>query len=206
MITTKFDPDQPLRYLRYGRMSGEEQNPRSPDQQFDDVDRTKKKQRRDNWVHVKDFRDDAISGRYNRKRPGFRQMLDEIRSGILQVDAILVDTIERFARLEGLPAIREELRKKYGVLILTSDTGFTDPTSTVGRIYGAMEAVRAASAAAQKAHDVLRGKIDVVMMKRWPGGPPIPAIAWRQKRRRLSAATARRSKRSTTCWSRTQKP
>ncbi|MFH1922068.1 MAG: recombinase zinc beta ribbon domain-containing protein, partial [Planctomycetota bacterium] len=103
---------------------------------------------------------------------GFRKMLDDIRSGLLKIDVILVDTIERFARLEDLPAIRDELRKKYGVLILTSDTGFADPTSMVGRIYGAMEAIRASSAAAQKAHDVLRGKIDVVMMKRWPGGPP----------------------------------
>ena len=81
MITTNFNPDLPLRTRGYGRMSDEEQNPRSPDQQFDDIDRTKRKQGRDNWVHVKDFRDDAISGRYKRKRPGFRQMLDDIRSG-----------------------------------------------------------------------------------------------------------------------------
>src|SRR5204862_7808968 len=100
-------------YLQYGRMSGEEQNPRSPDQQFDDIDRTKKKQGRDNWIHVQTFRDDAISGRYNRKRPGFRAMLDAIRSGTLRADAILVDTLERFGRLENLPAIREELRKEY---------------------------------------------------------------------------------------------
>jgi DNA invertase Pin-like site-specific DNA recombinase len=172
MITSTFNPELPHAYLRYGRMSGEEQNPRSPDQQFDDIDRTKRKEGRDNWLHLTDFRDDAISGRYNRKRPGFRQMLDAIRSGLLKPDLILVDTIERFARLEDLPAIREELRKKYGVLILTSDTRFADPTSTVGRIYGAMESIRASSAAAQKAHDVLRGKIDVVMMKRWPGGAP----------------------------------
>ena len=172
MITTTFDPDRPLRYVRYGRMSGEEQNPRSPDQQFDEIDRTKRKHGRDNWVHVKTFRDNAISGRFLSRRPEFRQMCDEIRSGRLDVDLILVDTIERFARLDDLPAIREELRKKHGVLVLTADTGFTDPTSAVGQIYGAVEAIRASSAAAQKAHDVLRGKIDVVMMKRWPGGPP----------------------------------
>ena len=147
MITSKFNPDLPLRYVRYGRMSDEEQNPRSPEQQFADIDRTKRKQGRENWVHVKDYRDDGISGRYKRKRPGFREMLEAIRCGLLKIDAILVDTIERFARLEDLPAIREELRKKYGVLILTSDTGFTDPTSMVGRIYGAMEAIRASSAA-----------------------------------------------------------
>ncbi len=98
MITTNFNPDLPLRYVTYGRMSSEEQNPRSPEQQFDDIDRTKKRQRRDNWIYVKKYRDDGISGRYKRKRPGFRQMLDEIRTGMVKVDAILVDTIERFAR------------------------------------------------------------------------------------------------------------
>lgn len=172
MIVDKFNPNLPLPYVRYGRMSGDEQNPRSPDQQFDDIDRTKKKQGRDNWVHVMDFRDDAISGRYKRKRPAFAQMLDMIRCGRLKVDAILVDTIERFARLRDLPAIRDELRRKNGVVVLTSDTSFADPTSMVGQVYTAMESIRASSAGAQKAHDVLRGKIDVVMMKRWPGGSP----------------------------------
>jgi hypothetical protein len=34
MLNRKYDPTQPYRYLRYGRMSSEKQNPRSPDQQF----------------------------------------------------------------------------------------------------------------------------------------------------------------------------
>ncbi len=172
MITSTFNPELPLRYVRYGRMSDEEQNPRSPDQQFDEIDRTKKRNGRDNWVHLQDFRDDAISGRYKRKRPGFRALMDGIRTGLVKPDAIVVDTLERLGRVDEMQQIRDELRKKYGVLVLTADTGFTDPTTVVGRIYGVMEAVRASSAAAQKAHDVLRGKIDVVMMKRWPGGPP----------------------------------
>ena len=37
MLNRKFDPAQPYRYLRYGRMSSEKQNPRSPDQQFDTI-------------------------------------------------------------------------------------------------------------------------------------------------------------------------
>ena len=170
MIITTFNPKLSFRYVRYGRMSDEQQNPRSPDQQFDEIDRTKLRQGYDNWLHVRDFRDDGISGRYIRKRPGFREMLDGIRCGLLKVDAILVDTLERLGRAHEIDDIRQELRKRHGVL--TADTGFTDPTSTVGRVYGAMEAVRASSAAAQKAHDVLRGKIDTAMLKRWPGGPP----------------------------------
>ena len=150
MIKTSFDPTLPLLYALYGRMSDEKQNPRSPDQQFDEINRTKDRQGRDNWVHVQTFRDQGISGRYIRKRPGFCKMLDGIRSGLLKVDAILVDTLDRFGRLEDLQAIREELRKKYGVLILTADTGFTDPTSIVGQMYNTMEATRSTSAAGQK--------------------------------------------------------
>jgi site-specific DNA recombinase len=172
MITTKFDPDKPLRYVDYGRMSDEDQNPRSPDQQFAEIGREIKRQSRHNWVRVKRFRDDGISGRYTRKRPGYRRMLDEIRSGVLKVDAIIVDTLERFGRPRDLQRIRDELRKKYGVLILTADTHFQDPTTVVGEMYSVMESARATSAAAQKAHDVLRGKIDAVQRKRWPGGPP----------------------------------
>ncbi len=104
MIKTCFDPTLPLLYLQYGRMSDEKQNPRSPDQQFDEICRTKDRQGRDNWIHVKTFRDNGISGRYIRKRPGFSEMLDGIRSGLLKVDLILVDTLERFGRLEDLPA------------------------------------------------------------------------------------------------------
>lgn len=172
MIKTIFDPTLPLAYVLYGRMSLEKQNPRSPDQQFDEINRTKDRQGRDNWVHIQTFRDQGISGRYVRKRLGFCKMLDAIRSGLLKVDAILVDTLERFGRVDDLQAIRDELRNKYGVLILTADTGFTDPTSLVGQMYSTMEASRSTSAAGQKAHDILRGKIDAVMMKRWPGGPP----------------------------------
>jgi len=172
MIEQHFDPHQPLRYVDYGRMSREEQNPRSPDQQFDTIERTRVREGFTQWVKVASFRDDGISGRLKRKRAGFSTMIDSIRSGMLKVDLILVDTLERLGRLDDLQAIRDELRKRYGVLVLTADTRFADPMSTMGRLYGTMEAVRASSEGRKKAHDVLRGKIDTAMMKHWPGGPP----------------------------------
>src|SRR4051794_12679446 len=98
MIKTNFDATRPLRYVLYGRMSDEKQNPRSPDQQFDEINRTKNGQGRDNWVHAGTYRDNAISGRLSMKRPGFKQMIQAIYSGLLKVDAILVDTLERFGR------------------------------------------------------------------------------------------------------------
>ena len=172
MIEQQFDPHQPLTYVCYGRMSSEEQNPRSPNQQFDQIERTRQREGYTQWVQVDSFRDDGISGRYKRKRPGFSKMLDLIRSGLLKIDLILVDTLDRLGRLDDLQAIRDELRKRHGVLVLTADTRFADPMTTMGRLYGTMEAARASGEGRKKAHDVLRGKIDTAMMKRWPGGPP----------------------------------
>ncbi len=80
MLTRKFDPTQPYRYLRYGRMSSEKQNPRSPDQQFDTAEDVRTRLRYP-WVHVKTFRDDGISGRFMKKRPGLQTMLREIEVG-----------------------------------------------------------------------------------------------------------------------------
>lgn len=44
-----------------------------------------------------------------------------------------MDTLERFGRFEELGAVRDMLRNRYGVLILTADTGFADPTTAQGR-------------------------------------------------------------------------
>jgi DNA invertase Pin-like site-specific DNA recombinase len=170
MIQNTFDPTKPYCYVRYGRMSTEQQNPRSPEQQYETIDSTLARLRY-NWRQIKDFRDDGVSGRYTRKRKGFLKMLEEIRTGILQIDLILVDTLERFGRMDDLSAVRRELQTKCGILILTADTDFADPTSVQGRVYGVVESLRSTEAARIKAHDVCRGKRDTIMQGHWPGGP-----------------------------------
>ncbi len=170
MIRTTFDHSLPYTYLRYGRMSHESQNPRSPDQQFDTID-VELKRAAYQWAHVVDYRDDAISGRLLRKRPGFCQMLNDVKTGRVRVDLILVDTYERFGRADEFAALRRELHSKYGVLILTADSRFTDPTSVAGKALGFVESIRATSDAHVKAHNVLRGKIDAARLRHWPGGP-----------------------------------
>lgn len=172
MINRNLDFSKPLRYVRYARMSTEQQNPESPEQQFDEIDRTRLRLGFHQWVHVRDFRDDGMSGRYMKKRPGVSQLLNEVETDLLRIDAILVDTLERFGRVSQLTAIRHNLWKRHAVVILTADSNFSDPTSNVGEMYGAMEAMRANSANAQKAHDVLRGKIKTAENKRWPGAEP----------------------------------
>jgi DNA invertase Pin-like site-specific DNA recombinase len=171
MLKRKVDLSLPLRVVKYGRMSSDQQNPRSPDQQFHEIDLTIKRLGHP-WGILKTYRDDGISGRYVRKREEFQAMLRDIRAGLVRIDAILVDTWERIGRADELQSLRHELWTKYGVLILTANTQFADPTTESGKVVGMFEQVRATASNEIKAHEVFRGKRDLVLKKRWPGGPP----------------------------------
>lgn len=170
MLTRKYDPTQPYRYLRYGRMSNPKQNPRSPDQQFDTIE-----DRRTRlvypWLHVKTYRDDGISGRYMKKRPGFQAMLRDIEVGLVTADLIVVDTLERLGRADEIDELRRKLFTEYGILVVTADSGFADPTGVTGKALGMVENIRATEDGRVKAHNVIRGKKDTAELKWWPGGP-----------------------------------
>jgi DNA invertase Pin-like site-specific DNA recombinase len=169
MLRRSFDPQRPHCYLRYGRMSSDQQNPRSPEQQFDTIDQTLRRLGY-RWTHVRDYRDDGISGRYVAKRAGFQRMLRDIRTGTVRVDAVLVDTFERFGRADEMATIRQELQQRHGVLVLTADTQLTDPTTVAGRAMALVESIRSSEDGRIKAHNVLRGKRDAAKLKHWPGG------------------------------------
>ena len=104
MLIRKFDPNQPYTVVIYARMSDEKQNEQSPDQQIAQVKRTIKKLKL-NWNVVFIYRDDAKKGAFIRKRPKFWRMLNDIYSGTVKADLILVDSTERFARSQELNAI-----------------------------------------------------------------------------------------------------
>jgi len=171
VLKTSFD--QTLSYLVvvYLRMSSDLQNKRSPDQQLAEIQRCLKALRL-KWKIVKVYRDDAKSGRFIHKRTSYRQMLQEIKTGAIKADLILVDTLERFGRVEELPTIRKELFEKHGVLVLTADTSFADPNTPQGKAMGMVEAMRATEHGRILGHNVLRGKRDAAKQKHWPGGPP----------------------------------
>ncbi len=171
MILNLFDPKLPHKYLRYGRFSHKSQNARSIAQQFEEIDRTIARNHY-SWIHVDDRSDAGITGKRVRSRPGFNRMLQHIATGVLAISLILVDTFERFGRAEELDHIRRKLWRKHGVLILTSDTNFLDPTTSIGRTIANHENVRAVEDNRVKSHNVLRGKRDAVGLKRWSGGPP----------------------------------
>jgi DNA invertase Pin-like site-specific DNA recombinase len=171
VLKGSYNPNLPYRYVCYGRMSGDLQNPRSPDQQFATIEEVRKRLAYP-WVHLRDFRDDAISGRLLRKREGFQEMLQAIRTRMLQIDLILVDTYERLGRTDELASIRNELFHEHGVLVLTADSNFTDPTSVSGRALAFVEQLRSVEEGRVKGHNVLRGKRDLIRQKKaWPGGP-----------------------------------
>jgi DNA invertase Pin-like site-specific DNA recombinase len=170
MLNRNFDPRRPHTYVRYARMSSEMQNPRSPEQQYDNIDLILGRAGY-TWSHARDYRDDAISGRFVTKRPGFQQMLSDLKSGRVQADLILVDTFERLGRSEDVGTIRKDLQSRYKILVLTGDSHFADPTTSAGRALTLFEDFRATEDNNVKAHNVLRGKRDLAKRGRWPGGP-----------------------------------
>src|SRR5438552_722843 len=119
MLKNTFNPNLPLRYVRYGRMSSDQQNPRSPEQQYDTIEATKTRCGYP-WQHVADYRDDAIKGAFVQKRPGLQHMLADIRKRRITVDLVLVDTYERFGRADEMAEIRRDLVVRHGVILLTA--------------------------------------------------------------------------------------
>jgi DNA invertase Pin-like site-specific DNA recombinase len=170
MFDRKYDPKQPYRFVRYGRMSGSKQNKRSPDQQFATINETIYRCGYP-WQCIVTYRDDAISGRYLRKRPGFQQMLRDIEARIIQVDLIAVDTLERLGRADEIAERRRKLFVEYGVLIVAADNNFADPTGVVGKAVGMVEQIRSTEYTRVSRHNVIRGKKDAARRGRWTGGP-----------------------------------
>jgi DNA invertase Pin-like site-specific DNA recombinase len=171
MLDRKYDPTLPYHYAAYGRMSDPRQNKRSPDQQFNTIRETIARCRY-LWGCVRTYRDDGISGRYLRKRPGLQQLLRDVEAGLLQIDLIVVDTLERLGRADEIAELRRKLFVEHGILVVAADNHFADPTGVVGKAVGLVENIRSTEDGRIKAHNVVRGKKDAARRKRWPGGPP----------------------------------
>ncbi|MEK6238703.1 MAG: recombinase family protein, partial [Planctomycetales bacterium] len=169
MLRNKFDPDRPYPCVKYLRMSDPGQNKRSPEQQNDMIDGCLERLQRP-WRIAKTYKDEGKSGRL-RNRPGYMQMMRDLKSGAVPADLILVDTVERFGRVEELSEIRRNLRQQHGILVLAADSYFADPTSPQGRAHALMEDFRASEDGRIKAHNVLRGKYDSIKRGPVPFGP-----------------------------------
>ncbi len=171
MLERTFDPLLPYRFARYGRMSDPRQNRRSPDQQFNTIAEGIARCGYP-WKCVASYRDDGISGRYLRKRSGFQRLLRDIEAGLIRVDLLVVDTLERLGRADEIAELRRRLCVEHGVLIVAADNIFSDPTGVVGKAVGMVEQLRSTENTRISRHNVLRGKKDAARLGRWPGGPP----------------------------------
>jgi site-specific DNA recombinase len=171
MLDRKFDPTLPYRYATYGRMSDPKQNRRSPDQQFNTILELILRLCFP-WLAVASYRDDGISGRYIRKRPGLQRLLRDIEAGLIVIDLIVVDTLERLGRNDEIAELRRKLYTDYGILIVAADNNFADPTGIVGQAVGMVEQIRSTENTRISGHNVKRGKKDAARRGRWPGGPP----------------------------------
>lgn len=169
MLKTMFVLRAHYNVIIYARYSDENQNPRSIDQQIDTIHRETKRQNLP-WTVVATYSDSGISGRKKRQRKGFMKMMQDIRSGAVVANLVLVDTFERLSRAEDGLQLRNELARR-GLMVLTADSHFVDPTSPAGQALTFVESVRSSEVGKAKAHDILRGKLDAVRLKHWPGGP-----------------------------------
>jgi DNA invertase Pin-like site-specific DNA recombinase len=170
MIQRHYKAQLAYKVVIYARMSDKKQNKRSPEQQIASV---QEKMQRCGcpWTIVRIYRDDGIKGRYLRRRVGLQHLLRDIQAGLIQIDLIVVDTFERFGRAEEFEGIRRKLMVEHGVLIVSADTEFADPTGMTGKAIGMVEQVRSTEDGRIKAHNVVRGKKDAIRLGRWPGGP-----------------------------------
>ena len=170
MLKFRFNPDNPFTYFRYGRMSSDRQNPSSPDRQFKEIERVRA-QCNYPWRVIGTYRDDALTGKKLLRRPGLQLMLNDIKSRKKKPDLILIDNFERFGRIEEMESLARNLFRKFGILILTADTRFADPTTQHGKVYRAFESFRATSANELKSSEVFSGKRLLIEEKKfWPGG------------------------------------
>lgn len=169
MLKRTFDKNKAYKAVIYARMSSKRQNERSPDQQIAEIKRTIERQNLD-WAILGIYRDDGVKGAHLQKRRDFSRLLNDIHSDALQVDLILVDTTERFARSTELNTIRQRLWDVHGVLLLTAESGFSSPLTPQGVVYAAVEAMRSTEENRVKAHQVVRAKRDTIEHGNWPGG------------------------------------
>lgn len=165
-----FKPMEQRNVVLYTRMSSDQQNKRSPAQQEEMVREILKRMNYP-WTIIQVYSDKAKSGRRLRNRPDYNKMLSELKAKVVPAKFVLVDTIERFGRVDNLEAIRRDLYHRYGVVVLSADRYFDDPNSPQGRATTMMESFRAAEDSRIKRHNVIRGKRDAILQGYWPGGP-----------------------------------
>ena len=104
--------------------------------------------------------------------PNSNEMMNDLKSGRVQAQLLLVDTFERLSRADDNAELRRKLAR-LGVLVLTADSQFQDPTTASGQALALSRVLsshgRRASESSQRTCVARR---DAVRQGHWPGGPP----------------------------------
>lgn len=164
-----FDRAAANRYAMYGRVSTDIQNPRSNEQQFQ-TGRDTVRRNSLPWIELKVYSDTAVSGQLTSRRPGLQQLMDDVESGRLEIEVLLVDTMERLSRTDDIHQLRAFFAK-HGIVIVTAESDLRDPTTSDGELISMIDSWRGKRENVVKSHMVRRGKRDAVRLKHWPGGP-----------------------------------
>lgn len=173
---TQFDRFSAQQIAFYGRVSSDQQNPRSIPQQLETVLLTIQRLGLP-WTVAKQYEDSGITGQVLTKRKGLMQLLAEVKDGTSRFAILAVDTSERLSRSEQAFAVRYFFQR-HGVCVVTADSDFRDPTTSDGQLFASIDAWRGHQENLVKGHMVSRGKRDAVLQGYWPGGtPPIGYIA-----------------------------
>lgn len=187
-----FDRTAEHRYAIYARMSTDQQNPQSPEQQIDTIRQTIARQRLP-WTEVKTYTDRGRSGRTVRHRQGLMALLADLQNNTIHYTVLVVDTRDRLSRSKA-GAQLVELLHKHGIVLLTANTDLNDPTTPDGELMSMLDGWRSEQENLIKGHMVLRGKRHTVQAGHWPGGP-VP-IGYRLEYEKGESRGCRRSQHS----------
>lgn len=170
MIDRPLDLQAPAYVVIYTRMSTKGQNPRSPEQQKEMIER-EMRNLKCNFIVVGHFSDPGITGRKIRRRPGLMAMVQFLLQPNNRATLVLVDEISRLGRNDDIQTIKMMLRNAQGIRVLSAQAHFADPFQLSGQVLDSMGQIIAAQENRTKARQVVRGKIDAILQGHWPGGP-----------------------------------
>ena len=112
------DLSTPWRVAFYGRNSSSINGPGSEERQFEAIrNRLRMQQRR--WQEVATYFDEGVCGRRT-DRPSLNRLFADLRQGRIQVDAIVVESMDRLHRSSG-NSLGEWLQREFKIAVFAVD-------------------------------------------------------------------------------------
>lgn len=126
-MTLEIDLFDTLDFVMYARSSSSE--PQRLNQQFDQILQQVQALGRP-WNCVGRYHDLGCSGQTAGQRPGFQRLLMDLRTGQLEAQLVLVESLDRLNRQAEDVTLQTEL-DDFGLMLLATDQLFCDSQSEV---------------------------------------------------------------------------